>query len=139
MLPFSNTVKDNETFAQTLNNITKISLKIKKEHLAARSYVKNHKAYGTTEYFQFASIGQIQKEKYNLRGNQIFEIFFATPARFLPYISISLAAIDKTEIFLTACNYCTQGDLPNIKYLFNYIKYEVRNFINSEDKEFYKT
>jgi hypothetical protein len=29
--------------------------------------------------------------------------------------------------------------LPNIKYLFEYIKYEIRNFINTEDKEFYKT
>jgi hypothetical protein len=139
MLPYSNKIKDNEIFSQTLKNISNISSLIRKKHLAAKSYAKNHKTYGITEYFQFASIGQIQKDKYNLTGNQIFEIFFATPARFLPYISITLASIDKTEIFLTACNYCTQSDLPNIKYLFEYIKYEIRNFINTEDKEFYKT
>jgi hypothetical protein len=139
MLPYSNKVKDNELFSQTLKNITKISAKIKKEHIAAKKYVSNHKTYDATEYFQFVSIGQIEKERYNLNGNRIFEIFFATPARFLPYISITLAAINKDEIFLTACNYCTESDLPNIKYLFEYIKYEIRNFINAEDKEFYKT
>jgi hypothetical protein len=139
MLPYANKVKENELFSQTLKNITKISTKIRKEHITAKRYVSNHKTYGTTEYFQFVSIGQIEKERYNLVGNKIFEIFFATPARFLPYISVTLAAIDKNELFLTACNYCTQTDLPNIKYLFEYIKYEIRNFINTEDKEFYKT
>jgi hypothetical protein len=47
------------------------------------------------------------------------EIFFATPSRFLPYLSLAICALDDTEIYLSAVSWCNAEDLPNVKYIFD--------------------
>ncbi|GMO14358.1 MAG: hypothetical protein Ta2E_04620 [Mycoplasmoidaceae bacterium] len=137
MLPYSIKIKEGEVFSTTLKTNADISNVIKDKKIVARKFAKDHTTYGITEYFQFVALGDLNKHNYNLQGNQIREVFFSTPARFLPYISVALTSIDKSEIFLSACNFCVENDLPSIKYLLDFIKYEIRNFINLEDPQFY--
>jgi NRPS condensation-like uncharacterized protein len=119
-LPSVVTVNVNDTFVTTLNQVTKIQDLISSQHLVAKkisSPIKN--IFGPTEYLQFVSMGRIEKSAIKLGANIATEIFFATPSRFLPYLSLSVCALDETEIYLSAISWCTPNDLPNVKYIFN--------------------
>jgi hypothetical protein len=116
ILPFVIQISDNEPFVETLRKITDINTQIDKANLVSKNFLKYHKFYSTTEYFQFASMHEVTNEMFNLDDNIVYEAFFTTPARYLPYLSISLTALEKKAIYLASCNYTTTDDLTNVTY-----------------------
>jgi hypothetical protein len=128
LLPSVVSVGD-EKFSDTLKKVSGIQQKIEKHHLVAKNFSKHHKFYAPTEYFQFVSLGDIARNKINIEKNELQEIYFYTPERFLPYISVAIVALDQNEILLSSCNYCTENDYDNIQYFISQLKHQIQMFI----------
>jgi len=137
-LPNVVSVKTGETFLQTLQKVTEIDKIVASNHLIAKKIsLKPEKIFTKDSYFQFAPIAKLSHASFDITNNPITSIWFTSPSKNAPYITINTSLLEDKQIFISAAIFCTEGDNLNVKYILEWMKYEIRSFIISEDKDFY--
>ncbi|MDR3285276.1 MAG: hypothetical protein LBS83_01175 [Holosporales bacterium] len=137
LLPFSLEVKQNESFNETLKKITAIRNIIEKNNLVGEKIHQNPKKnIPQPEYFQFMSLDKNELDAFHMLDNQTQQVYFFAPCRNVPYLCLT-SCLCNGQIFLSFMNYCYNEDAQLISYIYQWIKYEVRNFVALSDPKFY--
>jgi hypothetical protein len=107
-----------EKFEETLKKVDQLDNLVNAKHLVSKKIsLHPNKIFGPTEYYQFTSMEERKNDSFRLNDNQTQQIFFFTPTRNIPYLSLTVAAFNE-QIYVSSINFIQKEDAPNVNYFY---------------------